>query len=150
MSTRPATPYRPAPGPVRRSSTLMIVLVVVTFLGYLLIAVGLATGGVPFLQEPDRESGEAAGIDVAATVIVVAVAALFIWLAVLVRRGRNWARITATVLLTVAIVSTVWSSVVYLLADPIVMPIGGVIQLLLMVLLWAPKPARAYFAASGH
>lgn len=73
---------------------------------------------------------------------------LYIWLAFKIRTGKKWAQVALTVVLAVA---TVASAVSFSLSPMfrLIIPLGDVLQLVLIGLLWFPASSRAYFAASS-
>lgn len=72
-------------------------------------------------------------------------AALVIWLAAKVRRRRQWARIVLTGVLVLATVSGLSSASVGGMFVAWAM-LGEVIQVAMVVLIWAPKSVRRFFA----
>jgi membrane-associated PAP2 superfamily phosphatase len=148
MAQRPVAGARPKP--VSRASILLFTLAAL-FTVWAIGTVGYAVGGIgPPLE--DRDATGVAALSVAAAAVTIIGAALLVWFTVMVRRGRNWARISATVLLTVGIVVTLADGVRKLTAEPIVVPVFGVLVIALMVqalgLLWRPKTSRDYFDPS--
>lgn len=72
---------------------------------------------------------------------------LSIWLTVKLLRGRNWARIALTAYLVIATFFSLYSAAAgsaYLWA---VIP-GDSIHVIMLVLLWAPRSVREFFARS--
>jgi hypothetical protein len=74
---------------------------------------------------------------------------LYIWLAFKIRTGKPWAR---TTLAAVLVVATGASAVSFSLSPlfRLFIPLGDVLQLILIGLLWLPASSRAYFAARSH
>ena len=74
---------------------------------------------------------------------------LYIWLAFKIRTGKPWVRVTLTAVLVVA---TGASAVSFSLSPlfRLFIPLGDVLQLILIGLLWLPASSRAYFAARSH
>lgn len=71
---------------------------------------------------------------------------LYIWLAFKIRTSKKWVRVVLTVVLTIA---TVASAVSFSLSPMfrLIIPLGDVLQVVLIWLLWFPASSRAYFAA---
>lgn len=70
---------------------------------------------------------------------------LYIWLAFKLRTGKKWVRVVLTVVLAVATVA----SAVSFTSSPmfrLVIPLGDLLQVALIGLLWFPASSRAYFA----
>jgi hypothetical protein len=71
---------------------------------------------------------------------------LYIWLALKIHTGKKWVQVVLTVVLAVATVA----SAVSFSQSPmfrLIIPLGDVLQLVLIGLLWFPVSSRAYFAA---
>lgn len=66
------------------------------------------TVGSSNMSAEQAESFARMGI-VASAVISVIIAALFAWLTIMIRKGRNWARVTTTVLLALGVVFGLFS-----------------------------------------
>jgi len=79
--------------------------------------------------------------------------ALFIWLAIMIRKGRNWARIAVTIVSLVGIAGTFFS-----FSSPTPMPglyktlnmISFLLTLVTIGLLSLPRRSRAYFTMMKH
>ncbi|WP_181033651.1 hypothetical protein [Arthrobacter sp. SX1312] len=142
----------PAPKEVHRAYYLILAAGIV----YLLSSVvSLLTTDVPDM------AGAAVGVGVGLVVSVI-IAALYVVLAVFIRRGRNWARITATVLAALNVVGTlgilfltpVLTAAAESAGQPVaetsaISTVSSVLVMLLGVagvVLTYLKPARPYFA----
>lgn len=142
----------PAPKEVDRAYYLILAAGVV----YLLASIiSLLTTEVPDV------AGAAVGVGIG-LVISVLIAALYVLVAVFIRRGRNWARITATVLAALSVLGTLGTLLLVPLlaaaaessgqAVPETSAISTVSSVLVTLLLMAGvvltylKPARPYFA----
>jgi hypothetical protein len=154
MSATPMTPVVPPtepPKPVRRATTLMFLLAALYLVGLLLGALGVVVGGLSLLRRGDDQGKGLTAVGIGLAVIVLAVLLVGLWLAVKVRRGHRWARLFTTVLLMVGLAATILDSWHLLTANPVVVPVVGIVKVALMLavllLLWMPASARAYFAA---
>jgi membrane-associated PAP2 superfamily phosphatase len=82
-------------------------------------------------------------------VISVAVPVLLVWLGLKTRGGRRWARVTVTVILTLALLAMLGSLVTPSHGSTLLGALGGSVQLVahaaVLVLLWLPEDSRAYF-----
>ena len=138
------------PKPVRRATVMMYVLSVLFVLGYLLGAAGFVVGGLAILHDGDEQGEGLAATGVVLGVVVIAVLAALVWLTTRVRHGHGWARLWASVVMLVGLVVTALDSWHKLAADPVVIPLAGLVETALLLsallLLWVPAPARAYFA----
>lgn len=94
---------------------------------------------------PEQAESFARMVIVASVIISVIIAALFAWLTIMIRQGRNWARITATVLLGLGILFGLFSFSGAAAGGTVVL---GVVMLLLeiaiLVMLWL-RPSNEYF-----
>lgn len=106
--------------------------------------------------------GMGGGAGIIGIIVAVIVTAVYVLLAVFIRKGQNWARITATVLAALNVISLVFSLIVLVAAsgmnDPAIQnsmaavsPVNTVLSLIVtilgvlaVILLWT-KPARPYF-----
>lgn len=143
----------PAPPPVRLAGIEIFVLAVLNLVG-IVVAVGSRSRIVDQLHKSSTQLtgsqiNAAATVSIAFSVVIsVASAALLVWLGVKVLRGRNWARITVTVLLVLGVLSGVYSLVRSGggVASLVLELVSLVISVTVLVLLWAPAAARAHFA----
>jgi len=96
---------------------------------------------------PGTLSAVAAGVVTFETVVAVLSAVLFVWIARQCLKGRNGARITATVLLVVAVLLTAYrlGPGAGTTLDAVVMVVVDLIGLAAVVLLWL-RSSSAYFA----
>ena len=151
-----AAPGPTGPGPAPKEVHRAYYLILAAGIVYLLSSViSMLTTEVPDM------AGAAVGVGVGLVVSVI-VAALYVVLAVFIRRGRNWARITATVLAALNVVGTL---AILLLTPmltaaaesagqpvaetPAISMVSSVLVMLLGVagvVLTYLKPARPYFA----
>lgn len=95
---------------------------------------------------PAHQGTAFAAVIVFAVVVHAVDAVLTIWFGVRTLGGKQWARIALTVYLVVATLGSVASAAAvptYLWA---IIPGDGV-HILMLVLLWAPRSVRAFFAA---
>jgi len=140
------------PVPVRAAR----VLLALTALSHLVVPVLLWTGRDAVrkqiaLQHPDFGAAEVArSADIAVTAGAAFHGVLLILCALLIGKlptGLPWTRRLTTVSqrLSVVLVVVSWSSSPMFQA---VSPIVSAAQILTVVLLWAPRPVRAFFAAS--
>ncbi|PPB49102.1 hypothetical protein C4K88_10340 [Arthrobacter pityocampae] len=142
----------PAPKEVDRAYYLILAAGIV----YLLVSIiSLLTTEVPDV------AGAAVGVGIG-LVISVIIAALYVLVAVFIRRGRNWARITATVLAALSVLGTLGTLLlVPMLAaaaessgqavpeTSVISLVSSVLVTLLLVVgvvFTYLKPARPYFA----
>jgi hypothetical protein len=76
-------------------------------------------------------------------------AVVAVWLTVKVLRGRTWARVTLTVAMVLASINSLDSAQ----AGPeyyTAVIAGDVLHVLVIALLWLPRPVRQFFAARPH
>jgi F0F1-type ATP synthase assembly protein I len=141
-----------APQPVRLAAIGVFVLALLNLVG-IAVAVGSRSRIVDQLhksstQLTDSQLNTAATISIAFSVVIsVLFAVLLVWLGVKTLAGRNWARVTVTVLLVLGLLSGLYSLVrsggpVALVLDLITL----VVSVAVLVLLWGPAAARAYYA----
>lgn len=84
---------------------------------------------------------------VAAAIVTLVVAGLFLWLGIMARKGRNWARITATVFLAIGIVlGLVGLSGGGLAINTALTVAALAVEVAVVILLWL-RPSSAYFSA---
>jgi ABC-type sulfate transport system permease subunit len=84
---------------------------------------------------------------VASLVFHLIFAMLYVWMAFKIHAGRRWARI----LLSAALVLGTVASVVSFSLSPmfrVLIPIGDLLQIAVIALLWFPRPSREHFAAT--
>lgn len=99
-------------------------------------------------QLTDTQVNTAATVSIAFSVVIsVLFALLLVWLGVKVLAGRNWARITVTVLLGLGVLSGLYSltrsgGAAALVLDLVTL----VVSIAVLVLLWGPAAARAHYA----
>ncbi len=139
-ASMPATAKGPAPQRVVTAHWLIIAAGVLSLLGAILASIDplaqLSPDQLTQLEDAGVPPADAAGI-VTTTVIVLGVisTAIYIFLALMIRRGKNWARITATVLAALSVFGI----------------FGGLLQALVVLLgiagvvLCYLKPANEYF-----
>lgn len=104
-----------------------------------------ATGVSPETIEASARAGA-----IATAIVSVILAGVFVWLTLMVRKGRNWARITSTVFLALGIVSGLVGSATGG-ATALITTIGVVMLLLeiaVLVMLWM-QPSNAYFKGAA-
>jgi hypothetical protein len=145
-------PASTAPQPVRLAAIGIFVLAVLNLVG---IAVA-ATSRSRIVDSLHKSSPKltSSQIDAAATISVVfaavvsiVFAVLFVWLGVKTLAGRNWARVTVTVFLALGVISGLYGLVRPTSAVGLILGVVElVIEIAVLALLWAPAPARAYFA----
>jgi len=144
----PEAPVGPAPMPVTRAVQLM-------FVGAALSVIGLIVtlASTDAIRDQVREDNpNAADVDaivnttIAFSVIVGVIStALWIWLALMVRKGKNWARIVTWVLAGIGVLFTVLG-----LLNPVnglnltLTIIGGLLDLAIIVLL-ATRQSNEFF-----
>lgn len=142
----------PAPKEVQRAYYLILAAGVVYLVSSIISA--LTT------EVPDM-AGAAVGVGIGVLISVI-IAALYVLLAVFIRRGRNWARITATVLAALSVLGTLATVLLMPMlaaaaesagqpvADtPVLSVVSSVLVTLLLVagvVLTYLKPSRPYFA----
>jgi hypothetical protein len=82
---------------------------------------------------------------VASLVFHLLFAALYAWMAFKIRAGRSWARIALTVDL---VLGTMASAVSFSLSPMfrVLIPIGDLLQIAIVALLWLPPASREHFA----
>jgi lysylphosphatidylglycerol synthetase-like protein (DUF2156 family) len=136
----PATAKGPAPQRVVTAHWLIIAAGVLSLLSAILASIDplaqLLPGQLAQLEDAGVRPADVAGI-LTTTVLVLGVlsTAVYIFLALMIRRGKNWARITATVLAALSVFGI----------------FGGLLQALVVLLgiagvvLCYLKPANEYF-----
>lgn len=99
---------------------------------------------------PEQAEALARTAILATTVVMLILAGLFLWLTIMVRKGRNWARITSTVFLAIGIVFGLLGLGT---PGPALVTVIGIVMLILeiaaLVLLWL-KASSEYFRASAR
>jgi apolipoprotein N-acyltransferase len=124
-------PTTEAPKPVRQAVTLLFVLIALNVLN-----------AIVTLTSSDAQT---VGGGIFGTVVFIA---LYTWLTLMVRNGKNWARITITVLFVLGILL---SLVTFALAVPAILKLLTALQLIvqiaILVLLFS-RPSKEYFAAA--
>ncbi|MGH3322115.1 MAG: hypothetical protein ACRDN9_18465 [Streptosporangiaceae bacterium] len=133
----------PMPEMTKWATNLLFVLdgvFVLTIIVAALTGIG-SFGGVPSEAPASEQAGAVVGI----VLVAIILGGLFLWLAIMTRKGRNWARITSTVLLALGIISALSGlggggpvALLYL--------IQLLIEIAVLVLLWL-RPSREYFGA---
>jgi hypothetical protein len=146
----PPAQRSPAPPSVINAVRLMYAGAAVSAIGAI---IGLATiGSLKTTLQQQNPSLSSSQINTAADVAVVAVVVvgligigLWIWMALMCKAGKNWARITGTVFFGIATISTLFG-----LARPevavsrIISIVGWLIGLGAVILLWQ-KASSAFF-----
>lgn len=144
-------PAGAAPRTVRWSAIGVFVLAALNLVGVAL-SVAIRSRTVDRLKDQtnmsDVNAQAVATITVAVAVVIsVGFVALFVWLGVKTLRGRNWARITVTVILALAVISALVS-----IAQPgtaletALHVLKLVVDAAVLVLLWGTASARGFFA----
>ncbi len=110
---------------------------------------------------PEMSSGMAATAGVSGLIFAIIAVAIYVMLAIFIRKGHNWARITATVLASINVVMQIFSLIIIAIftgvdnemfgSVPQVSALTTILGLLVtilgvvaVVLIWM-KPARPYF-----
>jgi hypothetical protein len=98
----------------------------------------------PTLSASAVNTATTVGVAIGAITALIA-AVLFIWIARKSQQGRNWARVTATVLFCIAILGTVYDAIAAAASlVRIFNYVDLVVGLVAIVLLWVPS-SSAYF-----
>jgi hypothetical protein len=155
MTPQPAGPTASAPPEVERAALGLFALVALNLVN-LIVSLTQREAFADVLR--DRNTGlTESQIDTAVTVGIVtsvvfglAFMALYVWLAFMLRQGRNWARVTVTVLLGLGVVFGLVGLVqpgttLGKLIDVLTLATAVVV----IVLLWRPA-ASAFFTTGGR
>jgi hypothetical protein len=147
------TPTRSAaPQPVRLAALGIFILALLN-LANIAVTVGSRSRVVDQLHKSgtrltDTQINTAATVSIAFSVVIsVLFAVLLVWLGIKVLAGRNWARVTATILLVLGVLSGIYSltrsgGAAALVLDLVTL----VVSIAVLVLLWGPVAARAHYA----
>ncbi|MGA8114943.1 MAG: hypothetical protein WCA46_14855 [Actinocatenispora sp.] len=144
---------RPAGAPpvtIRWASIGIFVLAALNLLSVIASVTG-RTEIVDTLQDQSHMNQTNANLVATITVAVsvvfaIAFAVLYVWLGVKTNAGRNWARITVTVILGLAVVGTLAT-----LSQPgsgfssLMSILKVVVEIAVLALIWVPAASRAYF-----
>lgn len=99
---------------------------------------------------PDRAEAAVRAIVIGGAVFGLILAGIFLWLTIMVRKGRNWARITSTVFLSLGII---FGLIGLFGGGTTVTTLIAIVMLLLeiavLVMLWL-RPSNEYFRPAQH
>jgi hypothetical protein len=149
---QPATPAGPAPNEVVRATLIMFVQAALGLLGLILSftdSAGIKDSireGSPNLTPDQVDAAYATGL-IFAIIIGLVFAALYVLLAIQMRKGKNWARITTMV---IAGLSILFGLLGLFSSAPTLNRVLGIIGLVLNIAIFAlllTRPAKEYFAA---
>lgn len=140
----------PMPREVNWATILMVVSIVLSIIGTIVV-LSDKSGFIKQIRDnkPDYSQKKLDDtynvVRVTAIVTVIIIAVLYVWLIVKIRQGRNWARIVATVLLALGILSSLSGLAgTGTGASKALQVIGLIISIAVLVLLWL-RPSNAYF-----
>lgn len=147
---RPHYTRPPMPKEVNWATLLMLLSIVISLVGVIILLAD-KNGYIKAVRDSNPDYSQKKLDDtfkaarVVAIVIFVIVAVLYAWLILKIRQGRNWARIVATVLLVLGIVSNVSTMASNGTgATKAFEVVGLIIAVAVLVLLWL-RPSNAYF-----
>lgn len=155
LSGNEVTPTRSAaPQPVRLAALGIFVLALLNLVN-IAVELGSRSRIVDQLHKSstgtkltDTQINTAATVSIAFSVVIsVLFAVLLAWLGVKVLAGRNWARVTVTVLLALGVLSGVYTLTRSSGAAALVLELVTlVVSIAVLVLLWGSAAARAHYA----
>ena len=149
---QPATPAGPPPQEVVRATLIMFVQAALGLLGLIINFADSAgikdsiRSGNPNLTADEVDRAYATGL-IFAIIIGLVFAALYVLLAIQMRKGKNWARITTMV---IAGLSILFGLLGLFASAPALNRVLGIIGLVLNIAIFAlllTRPAKEYFAA---
>lgn len=148
IQPEPATPAGPAPTTVVRAVQLMFVSAALGALYTILFVANRDALRAQILEaDPNAQNVDTAVNGAVAFSIITGVVftALWIWLALMVRQGKNWARITTWVLAGLGLLFALFDLINMLNALTATLSIiAGLVDLAIIVLL-AMRPSNEYF-----
>ncbi|MDR7301112.1 hypothetical protein [Haloactinomyces albus] len=86
---------------------------------------------------------------IGAAVLGLVLAALFLWLTIMVRKGRNWARITSTVFLALGVLFGLGSLGGGAGIATVISTIMLLLEIAVLIMLWL-RPSNEYFRPERH